>query len=74
MVEAVPQGEALPTGENGGTRKWFGVCEICEDGQPRDAVNKNVTNSLGEKELAEFPPDIMRLTAFGKFRLGEITT
>ena len=52
MVEAAPQGEAFPTGENGGTWKWFGVCEICEDGQPRDAVNKNPANSLGKKELA----------------------
>jgi hypothetical protein len=52
MVEAVPQGEAFPTGENGGTWKWFGVCEIFEDDPRRDGVNKNSPNSLGEKELA----------------------
>ena len=52
MVEAAPQGEAFPTGENGGTWKWFGVCEICVDDPRRDGVNKNPSNSLGEKELA----------------------
>jgi hypothetical protein len=52
MVEAAPQGEAFPTGENGGTRKWFGVCEICRDDSARDGVNKNRPNSLGENELA----------------------
>jgi hypothetical protein len=74
MVEAAPQGEAFPTGENGGTWKWFGVCEICETHHRRDGVNNNPPDSLGEKKLAQFPPDIMRLTAFRKFRLGEIAT
>jgi hypothetical protein len=48
MVEAAPQGEAFPTGENGGTWKWFGVCEICEDDPRREGVNKNPPNSLGK--------------------------
>jgi hypothetical protein len=47
MVEAAPQGVTFPTGENGETRKWFGVCEICEDDPVRDAVNKNLANTLG---------------------------
>jgi hypothetical protein len=74
MVEAVPQSEAFPTGENDRTRKCFGMCEIYEVHHRRDGVNKKPANSLGKKELAQFPPDIMRLTAFRKFRLGEITT
>ena len=52
MVEAVPQAEAFPTGENDRTRKCFGLCEICEAHHRRDSVNKNPANSLGEKELA----------------------
>jgi hypothetical protein len=52
MVEAAPQGEAFPTGENRGTRKWFGVCEICEAHNRHAGVNKNQPNSLGENDLA----------------------
>jgi hypothetical protein len=52
MVEAAPQGEAFPTGENDRTRKCFGLCEIYGAQQYRDGVNKNSAKSLGEKELA----------------------
>ena len=52
MVEAVPQAEAFPTGENDRTRKCFGLCELYGAQQCRDGVNKNPAKSLGEKELA----------------------
>src|SRR5512144_3240757 len=52
MVEAVPQAEAFPTGENGGTRKWFGLCEICAAQHGHAGVNKNPAKSLGENEVA----------------------
>lgn len=52
MVEAVPQAEAFPTGENDRTRKCFGLCELYEAQRRPAGVNKNPANSLGEKELA----------------------
>ena len=52
MVEAAPQGEAFPTGENDENRKCFGLCEIYGAQHCRDGVNKNPAKSLGKKELA----------------------
>jgi len=71
MVEAVPQAEALPTGENGRTRKCFGLCEICEAQHGHAGVNKNPAKSLGEKELAPHEARNITLSRNGKLLKGK---
>ena len=49
VVEAVPQAEAFPTGENDRTRKCFGLCELYGAQHCRDGVNNPPGSLIGIK-------------------------